>query len=269
MAIRKESRMPPPSTAADWPVLCFGDSLTYGPPGIPFIRYFRHRDRYRNLGVGSDTLTGMTQRILPCLEDPDNREFIIGIGTNDLLLPHMEGRSEPWRLTVDLMVAHGKIILRDLDFFVDGYTSLMDRVVAAGKRATVFGLPCIGEDTGSELNRQADIYNHAIQFICREREIPFVDFKRYQQRKIRRRGGNNTYLLSDDPSKAIRDSVWTTLLPLADKVSDRRGLVMTVDGVHLNHASARLLARLLERARGIRGGRLEPDQQDLEPEQTG
>ena len=261
--------MPPPSTAADWPVLCFGDSLTYGPPGIPFIRYFRHRDRYRNLGVGSDTLTGMTQRILPCLEDPDNREFIIGIGTNDLLLPHMEGRSEPWRLTVDLMVAHGKIILRDLDSFVDGYTSLMDRVVAAGKRATVFGLPCIGEDTGSELNRQADIYNHAIQFICREREIPFVDFKRYQQRKIRRRGGNNTYLLSDDPSKAIRDSVWTTLLPLADKVSDRRGLVMTVDGVHLNHASARLLARLLERARGIRGGRLEPDQQDLEPEQTG
>ncbi|NLN45532.1 MAG: hypothetical protein GX153_03045, partial [Clostridiaceae bacterium] len=72
-----------------------------------------------------------------------------------------------------------------------------------------------------------------------------------------------------DPSKAIRDSVWTTLLPLADKVSDRRGLVMTVDGVHLNHASARLLARLLERARGIRGGRLEPDQQDLEAEQTG
>ncbi len=231
------------------PVLCFGDSLTFGPPGVPFIKYFQDKEQYKNHGIGGDTLTGMTERILPCLAEPENREFIIGIGTNDLLLPYMENRSEPWKLAVDLMVRGGKVILRDIESFERAYTFLMDQVAASGKIATVFNMPCIGEDVDSELNLRADEYNRIIRRICEERGIAFVDFKTFQKRRILKHGGHNPYLLSEDPTKAIRDAFWTALLPFTERVAKSRGLFMTVDGVHLNHASARLLARLIEKAR--------------------
>ncbi|MBP7401228.1 MAG: SGNH/GDSL hydrolase family protein [Clostridia bacterium] len=240
-------------------VFCFGDSLTFGPPGIPYIRYFQDKERYRNHGIGGDTLTGMTERILPFLEDPENREFIIGIGTNDLLLPHMESRSEPWRLAVELMIRGGKVILRDIESFERAYAFLMDRVAETGKSATVFNMPCIGEDVDSELNLRADEYNRIIRRICEERAITFVDFKTFQKRRILKHGGQNPYLLSEDPTKAVRDAFWTALLPFTERVARSRGLHMTVDGVHLNHASARLLARLIEKAREVARAKPAPE----------
>ena len=239
-------------------ILCFGDSLTIGTPGISYLRYLHNRNQYKNLGVGGDTLTGMTERIQSSLADPDTQEFIIGIGTNDILLPHMEKRSEQWNTAVELMVKLGKVILRDIGEFETAYASLLDQVIAAGKTVTIFGMPVIGEDLDSDLNKLADVYNLLICRLCQERDIPFVDFKYLQKRKIEQHGGHNPYLLSDHPGTAIGDTLWTTLLPFTERVSKKRGLIMTVDGVHLNRSSAKLLARMLEKARKERHKRRNP-----------
>lgn len=232
------------------PVLCFGDSLTFGTPGNTYLRYIHNRKQFINQGVDGDTLTGMTERICPCLASPDTREFIIGIGTNDLLLPHMECRSDQWTLAVSLMIKRGKVILRDIESFTAAYASLLDQVTAAEKIATVFNMPCMGEDFDSELNRRADTYNLVIRRLCQEHHIPYVDFKSWQKQKIQRLGGHSTYLLSEHPADAIKDTFWTTWLPFTERVGRKRGLTATVDGVHLNRTSARLLARLIEKARG-------------------
>lgn len=83
-------------------VVCLGDSLTYGNVGYSYI-YFLNKSKdykYINKGKNGDSLRGMFGRLKKIVDNTkyDFDLYIIGIGTNDILLPYLRDSYPFWFL---------------------------------------------------------------------------------------------------------------------------------------------------------------------------
>lgn len=77
-------------------ILCFGDSITEGKPGVTYLRYIKNKKQFINFGLGGDTVIGMTKRLIKTMNKSkykDATDIIVGIGANDIILPFLENYS--------------------------------------------------------------------------------------------------------------------------------------------------------------------------------
>ena len=80
-------------------ILCIGDSLTRGQVGYSYLPFLTTQAKYKNAGKNGDTILCMTDRLKEILEGKQSADIdtvIVGIGTNDLLLPYLTGISPLW-----------------------------------------------------------------------------------------------------------------------------------------------------------------------------
>ncbi|MDD3655047.1 MAG: hypothetical protein PHO01_12885, partial [Desulfotomaculaceae bacterium] len=76
--------------------------------------------------------------------------------------------------------------------------------------------------------------------------ITYIDFNGWQ-REIINNNPVSDYFISENPYVTLLDSLTTTYLDLSSWISNKRKLVLTVDGVHLNKRGAKGLADLIEK----------------------
>ncbi len=228
-------------------VLCFGDSITQGRPGVTYLKYLD--GGYKNYGIGGDTLLSLSSRIKPYIESARYERFIIEVGANDILLPFLMSYSPVWSRVVERTISRGKTPCRDLRHFTEAYESLLLSLGKNKKSACVVSIPCIGEDTRSVLNKQADSYNLVIKELCSELGFEYTDFNSWQKRVINSRKNDDIYFISRNPFDVIFDSLLTTYLHLDTRLSKKRDLAVTVDGVHLNSVGAKGLAEMIKNAK--------------------
>jgi lysophospholipase L1-like esterase len=225
-------------------IACLGDSITAGRPGVSYLRYFKNPGRYKNYGLGGDTLTGLSHRIDTLLETSHVDEFIIEIGTNDILLPFLREYSLSWKRIVDRLICRGSVPVDTIELFTGGYKKLIKKFT--GRQLTIISIPCLGEERENELNKKADEYNYAIRNLCTGNNITFIDFNRWQKETIQKNHlGGNRYFMTKQPFNCVIDTIATSYLGLSARVSRKRNLVTTVDGIHLNEQGARGLASLI------------------------
>jgi lysophospholipase L1-like esterase len=231
-------------------VLCFGDSITKGRPGATYLKYVKSPKQYINFGLGGDTLTGMTKRLEKVMEEPgyrDARTIVIGIGTNDVLHPYLKDYTRSWRRIVDGLELRGSVPCRDDAEFRERYEYLLQMLKRAGKEAIIFGIPLLETDIG-ELDQKAVSYNDTIKELCGKFMFTYIDIMGYQ-RDMKVRQNNTGYrFFSKNIFEPVILAILTTYLPFTDKVSKRRGLAVSVDGVHMNTVSAKGLAQLVDNA---------------------
>lgn len=227
-------------------ILCFGDSLTEGKPGVTYLRYLKNNKGYKNFGLGGDTVTGMTHRLNQTLADDrykDADAIIIGIGANDILLPFLKTYSPSWAKAVVQLAKRGSIPCEDKAQFAQRYENMLR--ILKGRRTVVFGLPLFETDS-NDLNEKAAVYYEVIEAQCAVYQVPFINFGRWQKEVKHRQNNSGSYFFTRDRWDVVTDTLLTTLLPFTDYVSRKRGLAVTVDGAHLNTVSAKGLARLIE-----------------------
>lgn len=218
-------------------IACFGDSITQGQPGISYLKYL-DKKVYQNHGVGGDTLTGMIKRVKEYIVQSTCSHFIIEIGTNDILLPYLKNSSSLWEnRTKD----RNKVFIVDMAMFSDEYQKLIELLY--NREISVISIPCLGENINSELNKKVDEYNQAIMKICSKKSIRYIDFNTWQKKNIREK--ENHYFISKNPNDIIWDTLMTSYLGQSERVSQKRNLDTTVDGVHLNSKGAKGLAELI------------------------
>ena len=85
----------------DKKIVCLGDSLTFGSVGYSYIRFLRHPLEVINKGVNGDTTYGALKRLRRIVAYPEYEAadtYIVGIGTNDVLLPYLTRISWLWKL---------------------------------------------------------------------------------------------------------------------------------------------------------------------------
>ncbi len=228
--------------------LCFGDSITKGRPGVTYLKYVRNKDQFMNFGLGSDTLLGMTERIMHTLKKPEYRTadtFIIGIGANDVLLPYLKNYSKSWTKVTAAIRLRGSVPCRDEKHFSSEYEKLLKMLKDKEKRVIVFGIPFF-ETSENDLDRKADRYNEIISDLCGKYAVAYIDIAAHQREIKEKQNNTGSCFFSKDSLRVLLLAFLTTTLPFSDLVSRKRGLAVTIDGVHMNPVSAKILASLIE-----------------------
>jgi lysophospholipase L1-like esterase len=224
-------------------VRIFGDSITAGVPGVSYCRFFKGLFPYKAHGVGGDTVSGLLNRMNRYAVDADD-VIVIEIGTNDIMLPHLSTLSISWKKVVQRIADTGRVPAASIEDFQEKYSELLFRFKPHTTIAA--SIPCIGENINSDVNRQVDRYNRIIKKLCKSYKCCYVDFNAWQKEAINQSAcSKNAYLLGEKPYTMLMDVPLTKYFRQSDRLSIKRGLFTTIDGVHLNTHGAKLLADMI------------------------
>jgi len=224
-----------------------GDSLTAGIPGVSYWRFLHKKSKLINKGLGGDTLLGAMDRAEKMLSNPrynNVEQYIIEIGTNDVLLPAMEKQSAILEMFVKIIGrAQGSVPCEDITTFRIKYEELLQKLIEHKKTIGIIGLPLIESGT-LMINETMMEYDAAIVELSKKYSIPYLDFR---QLETKIKGSNcGVYCISTTNPRNIFNTVFTTILPFSMQISKHRGLAVTIDGTHLNKNMAKVLAAEIE-----------------------
>ncbi|MGI6579012.1 MAG: SGNH/GDSL hydrolase family protein [Saccharofermentanales bacterium] len=222
-------------------LLCIGDSLTYGNVGYSYISFLSENLQIVNKGLNGDTLYGVSNRLKKMLNNrrDDFDLVVLGIGTNDILLPYLKKADFYWKLQMSFRYKIKKYTEDDLEFS-SKFETLIKMVYTSGKKAIIFGIPYINliEFPNDKTIRR----NQIIKLICEKYGFDFIDIYKLQTETLPRE--MKVYSWKWSFLTRILDAIAMTLfLKSKDRIATKRGLVQTVDGVHFSSNTAKLLAK--------------------------
>ena len=231
-------------------LLIVGDSITEGVTGVGYIDFLMHAHpnlKITNLGLGGDTLIGITNRLVEHIKVSNQYDgIIIEAGHNDIILPYFEHGELPFKITARAIEARGSYPITDDEVFSNQYDSLLKLVKKmVDIPLYITTLSCIGEDLNMFTNKKREHYNHIIRNLAVLHHVTLIDvalkFEAYLSFAV-----TNNYLMNDFFRAFVVDkSMSNTQL---NYVSEERGLNLTIDGVHLNEKGARFYAEAIEEA---------------------
>jgi lysophospholipase L1-like esterase len=225
-------------------IACIGDSITAGNPGVSYVQYLKQR-KCKKHGIGGDTILGLSNRINSIVKKDSYSTYIIEIGANDILLPFLLKYSESWQKAVKKIIARGIIPSSNVDNFIAEYQRLLIYLQNFKIKIIAVSIPCLGEKLEGELNLKVNEYNRCIKKLCKELNVVYVDFNAWQKETIEKYYIGSAYFIYRNFYKIMVDSLITTL-GFSKYISSKRNLIVTIDGVHLNHIGARALANLID-----------------------
>lgn len=220
-------------------ILYLGDSLTRGLVGWSYIK-FMPPEPFKNGGLDGDTAHGALRRLHVYRKMPwydDIRTVVVGIGTNDLLQPHLMSTGLVWRLVFGWRVSWKR--WADKPEYKRVVREIIDTILADGKRCVLMGLPLMQliNYPMDELTARNDI----LRRLASEYALPFADVLAAELRAVP--NARRDYDWGKLGLQRVADILAMCLFPRTkDGFSRRRGLELTVDGVHFNTRSGSIAA---------------------------
>lgn len=234
-------------------LLIVGDSLAGGPPHLCYPHLVA--ERLSDWWVRWVSLPGKTLRILgKALADslplyqPD--VVVFQGGGNDLLIPYLAERGGKCGLLARALQRGGNLPAPEEEFG-DIFRALVKASLSFSRETLILSVPCLGEDLDTRLNARRRLYNGVLESVAGELGARFLRIDLAQEREILERGRMSRYLM-DDFSGFFLDPLRSLTRRGAMRLSEKRGLHLTIDGVHPNPRGAGLLAQLLLEA--LEGG---------------
>lgn len=229
--------------------LVVGDSLAGGMPHVNFCaRLKREADDYRITASarGGDPLSGICKRLEGLVSETEPDVVVMVAGANDILLPFLKARGGLWRRLVGRIEGRGHLPAEDPSRFRELYSQAVERVAEKTLRVIPTTITCLGEDLGNETNRRRAAYNAVIREVAEKYHLDLADTAEAFEDLLLMVDDPSPYLLDDFPAVFL-DTLRCLTPGGADALSGRRGLVLTVDGVHFNRLGARTFAQCIRR----------------------
>ncbi len=215
----------------------FGDSLTSGVPGSSYIIILRRRfpeHTLLNYGRGNDTVVSLRRRIAAMRFDQPLDLAFLWIGVNDVL------RVDRWWYRA-LHTLLGQRRARDTDEFRACYQATLDFLCDKAGRVIVAPPALKGEDLENGWNRRlADLGALIGEVTAGCETARFLDLRAAFARELAGQRGSDH--LPRNPLQVPLDALTLRTDAQVDARAAQRGLHLTLDGVHLNSAGARLVA---------------------------
>lgn len=223
-------------------IVCFGDSITNGNPGVSYLRYLQ--SSCKNYGIGGITLLELSNRIKSIVVNEPYKTCILEVGANDILLPFLLNYSKSWREKTKRIIDRGSIPLATSEEFINEYQKLLHFLLNQQASVIVVSIPCLSENLEWSLNLKVNEYNQCVEKLCKQLNITYIDFNTWQKEIIIKTSISSDYFIHKDYYTVMTDTLMTTM-GFSEYLSKKRKLFVTVDGIHLNHRGARGLALLV------------------------
>jgi lysophospholipase L1-like esterase len=243
----------------------FGNSLTTGNLGIGFSSYLRTSEMTKLLfrGINGDTMLGVTSRVLSFLKRKHNtvhlQSLVIECGANDLLLPYVSGVDSNWALASKSLIQKGKEPVPNYKQFITSFAQRLETIIEVlsccnipASSIAVMTIPLLGEELSSWLNTQKRVFNTAIKNICNSTGIFCIDAESELEQIVTDSPAeialdHHFFPTSESPDLFTSDAEFIAGDPdKADFLSNKRGLTVTVDGLHLNSRGALSVAKKVD-----------------------
>ena len=217
-------------------ILFVGDSITEGKIGIGYVDIIQRNFpefQCQNYGRGGDTLSGIFTRLFKILKaDTEYYDvLVIEAGHNDLFLPYVKSK---WKFTSIRKVTP----LNKIEAFYDNGL----RMIGLYSKAKIIltTLSCLGEDLNSTINQKRRLVNEKIKEVGSKYGVYIADVSPFFDKILRKSFSN--YNLIDHPLNIVLDYFRSKRMNWVEKISNKRRLLLTIDGGHLNAKGALIYA---------------------------
>jgi lysophospholipase L1-like esterase len=221
-------------------VLFLGDSITYGVPGAPYLKYLQYMLPGYDLingGKGGDTVIGLLKRVPFYVNKFSPDLAVVSIGINDIFV----------KLSKQFAVINkffNRKYTQGPAQFEKYYEKTIITLNSSGKKVLCNSLTLIGEDIKNPFNREVSQLNKIIAKLCNKYENTcYVDIRKRFINQLK--GKDISDYLPVNGADIIIDSLFNRDPEKVNAKSKSRGLHLTIDGVHLNSEGAGLYAEEL------------------------
>jgi lysophospholipase L1-like esterase len=191
-------------------------------------------DTLLNYGKGNDSVVSLHHRVSAMQFDKPLDLAFLWIGVNDVLLT--EGRAP--RAFHALL---GQRRARDMDEFRSCHRATLDLLCQVAGRVIVAPPALKGEHPDNRWNRRLAELARLVEDVTADYDgAEFLDLQATFGRELAARPGSGH--LPTNPFRVLSDAVTLKSDEQIDAKAMERGLRLTLDGVHLNSAGARLVA---------------------------
>jgi lysophospholipase L1-like esterase len=227
-------------------IALFGDSLTSGVPGSAYLTILCRQfpdDTLLNFGKGNDTVVSLHHRVSAMPFDEPFDIAFLWIGVNDVL------PTDRWsHRTFHALL--GQRRARDMDEFRSCFQATLDLLCENARRVIVAPPALKGENLESRSNRRLALLAQSIKDVAATYErVEFLDLRAIFAHALAGRPTSD-YVLGS-PLRVLLDALTLKTDGQIDVKATQRGLHLTLDGIHLNSAGAKLVAE--EFAAAIQG----------------
>lgn len=210
-------------------IALIGDSLTKGSPGVSFSNILKEKYsdiQFVNLGSPGETVKSLYTRIKKNQLDGYDLSFL-WIGVNDVYSKLLKVQAQP--------------VVKDFNEFEDYYVKVLELIIESSKEVIAVTPAIVGENTNNASNNEIKQMNALIESIASKYEN--VSFLNMQSVFF-------NHLSKEIPTDYINTKVMRVMMDVllyknaskVDKISKKRGLHLTLDGIHLNSAGAQIVA---------------------------
>jgi lysophospholipase L1-like esterase len=224
-------------------IACFGDSLTEGTPGVSFFEALEAmlpEDKLVNYGKGGDTVISLYRRMARHRADDGWDLVVLWVGVNDVLAKLSLGHATLKRLMRQPRSS-------DHAEFADYYHRTLKLLWSEAGRVLAVSPLLVGEDLANPWNRELGRLCEVIASVSASFDaVQYVDLRTCLSERLPKECASD--YLPRSVASIARDALVLRTPAQVDAVSSRRGLSLTLDGVHLNSTGAEAVAGALFRA---------------------
>lgn len=231
-------------------ILFSGDSITKGELGCSYMQPLaRQFPQYKfiNLGQDGDTLLGIMNRTLEHLKQDSAFDLIvIAAGHNDILLPDFMQKTVIHRSIVNSLNAKGSIPAADFDDFISIFEEFIKSIQnIVSIPIVVTTLSCLNENLSAPTNVKRFAYNQGLREFAAAKNLGLADVAT-QFNDILHGLDCRDFFMDDLFGTVLFDHRKSKTAAGADKLSQKRSLHLTIDGIHLNSHGAEIYCEVFE-----------------------
>ena len=230
-------------------LLFVGDSITKGIVGASFVDLFKeaHPDWIiKNAGENGYTLRNVSSRIAREIEEDAGYDFIvIEAGHNDIILPYFNKRGLFFQFALRYLLRNGRRPV-DPKTFHRKYEQMIQSIQSkCNAKIILTTIGCINENLSSIPNRNRIEYNESIVKIANDYDCLVADVSG-EMESVLTVTRQTDYLFNNFLNTVYFDKKKCRTDGDADRMSSKRNLRLTIDGIHLNSAGAMLYKQAIE-----------------------
>lgn len=207
-----------------------GDSLTDGRPGVSFSNLLKEKYpsiTFINLGKSGETIKSLHTRLTKTTLDTDYDLSFLWIGVNDVYSKMLKVQAQP--------------VAKDHEEFKEYFTKVLEMVLTSSKHVVTVSPAVVGENTTNDANKELRQLSTIMQSISSNHpNTNFLNLQNVFEQHLA--NVRSSEYVGTSVMSVMKDVLFYKNPTRINQLSKKRGLHLTLDGIHLNSSGAAIVA---------------------------